>query len=248
MISQDAPELGFGFKSIARGVKKVGKGAIKVNTAIVKKTVVAPTKFAVKTNVALAKMSAKLALLPLKYLIQAARKIGQTLCQAPPQLLEMAAAQANVDPAFIPVFCTAVRENKFSLGSVRRLLPPALKVASKMAAAGMFPPIVPALAVVKRLPYVGKFAGPDDVAQLRADFRTPAVRNAIAAMGLVALIDYSGGLDDSDAAMMGLGPSERAQLRSYLAGEVGTADDSHAIVLGGVTVALTGLGFYLLFR
>lgn len=243
VLSPAAPELGFGFKSIKRGIKKAGKVTKKVGKVAVKASV-APITYGVKANVALAKMGAKLALLPLKYLIKAARTIGVTLCNAPPPLLEQAAIQANVDPAFIPLFCTAVRENKFSLGSLRRLLPPGLKVAGKLAATGAFPPIVPVLAVVKRMPYVGRFADAEQ------GFPTPLMRNAVRAMSVVALADYAGALDDEDAAAMGLGPAERQDLQGILAGQIGAveASDRNAVVLGGVTLGFTLLGFYLLFR
>lgn len=247
-------DLGWGFKSIGRGIKKagrkagrvtkrVGKGVVKVSV----KSVTAPVAIAKKVPVvgSVVKLGEKLALLPLRYLIKAALSIGRTLCKAPPQLLELAATQAGVDPSFIPLFCKAVRENKFSLGSVRRLLPPALKVAAKLAAAGMFPPIVPALAIVRRIPYVGKFAG--------ADFEhvnTPLVRKTMEAMQIVALADYLDCLDDADAETLKLGAPERAALYDVVAGQVELAEaaDRNALVLGGVTIGVTALGFWLLFR
>jgi hypothetical protein len=235
-------DLGWGIKKFA---KRVGKGAYKYSG----------TKLAVKTGVATTKLATKLALLPLRYLLKAAMTIGRTLCQAPPQVLQLAAQQANVDPAFIPLFCAAVRENKFSLSSVRRLLPPALKVASKMAAAGAFPPIVPALAVVKRLPYVGRFAdsGGASGGDVNVDSASVAtVRKAMAAMQIVALADHLGMLDGADVDAMGLGLSERADLRAFLASQIALAGadntDRNAMILGGVTAATAGLGFYLLFR
>jgi hypothetical protein len=232
----NAIDLGWSVKKFA---KKVGKGAYKYSG----------TKLAVKSSVAVTKVATKLALLPLKYLLKAAMTVGRTLCKAPPQLLQLAAQQANVDPVFIPLFCAAVRENKFTLASVRRLLPPALKVASKMAAAGAFPPIVPALAIVRRIPGVGKFAGSDldtntDSAQVAA------VKKAMNAMQIVALADHLGVLDGADAEAMGLGPQERAELQGFLAGQIGLTEvsDRNAMILGGTVVAATGFGLYLALR
>ena len=234
----DAIDLGFGFKKF---VKKVGKGAYKYSG----------TKLAVKSTVAVTNVAVKLALLPLKYLLKAAMTVGRTLCNAPPQLLQLAAQQANVDPAFIPLFCAAVRENKFSLSSVRRLLPPALKIASKMAATGAFPPIVPVLAVVKRIPGMGKFAG-SAIDTNTDSSRVAAVKKSMAALQIVALADHLGMLDGADADAMGLGPQERADLQGFLADQVTLAAagdaDRNAMILGGVTEATAGLGFYLLFR
>ncbi len=237
-------DLGWGFKSIGRGLKKVGKGAVKGAVKVGVKSITAPVAIAKRIPVAgqLVKLGEKLALLPLRYLIKAALGIGRTMCKAPPQLLELAATQANVDPAFIPLFCTAVRENKFSLGSLKRLLPPALKVASKMAAAGMFPPIVPALAVVKRLPYVGRFADADAGA-----VNTAVVRNGMRTLRMLALADRIGCLAPSDAAAVGLTRRDRVILQGALLGDI-AKDDRNAMLLGGVTVVATALGFYLLFR
>jgi hypothetical protein len=177
--------------------------------------------------------------------------VGRTLCNAPPQLLQLAAQQANVDPAFIPLFCAAVRENKFSLSSVRRLLPPALKIAAKMAATGAFPPIVPVLAVVKRIPGMGKFAG-SDIDVNTDSSNVVAVKRAMAGLQIVALADHLGMLDGADAEAMGLGPQERADLQGFLADQVtlAAADDAdrNAMILGGSVVAATGLGFYLALR
>jgi hypothetical protein len=230
-------DLGFGFKSVGRGIKKgakgVGKGAVKVG----------------KSGVAVGKMATNLALLPLKYLLKAARSIGVTLCKAPPQLLQSAAVAANVDPKFIPLFCTAVRENKLGLGNVRRLLPPLLKVASKMAAAGAFPPIVPALAVIKHIPFVNQLVGAESDTNADSS-NVAAVRNSMNALRIVALADHLGMLDGADVSAMGLGPQERVTLQGFLAGEVAAenAADRNAMILGGVTATTAGLGFYLLFR
>ena len=230
-----SPQLGFGLKKF---VKKAAKGAYKYSG----------TKLVVKSNVALAKVSTKLALLPLKYLLKAAMVVGRTLCKAPMPVLQAGATAANVDPAFIPLFCLAVKENKFSLGSVRRLLPPALKIAAKMAAAGMFPPIVPVLAVVKRMPYVGKFADAGDVDTASA--ANPALQNAMRALEILALADHLGMLDEADAEAMGLGLDDRSAMQQVLAGAVEASGtlDKEAMVLGGVTAGAAVLGFYLLFR
>lgn len=249
MVLANVPQLGWGWRSIGRGLKKIGKGAVKVSV----KSVTAPVSIAKKIPVvgSVVKLAEKLALLPLRYLLKAAMTIGRTLCNAPPQLLQAAAIQANVDPVFIPLFCTAVRENKFSLGSVRRLLPPALKIASKMAASGAFPPIVPALAIVKRLPYVGRFVGPEIDTDTDSS-QVAAVRQAMAALRIVALSDHLGMLDDADAAAMGLGPQERFELQGFLAGEIAAASDDQpdhsTAILGSFAAAAAGLGIYLSLR
>jgi len=240
-------ELGWGFKSIGRGLKKAAKKTGRVAYKVTKKSITAPVSIAKKIPIAgsLVKMGEKLAKLPLKFLLKAALSIGRTFCKAPPLVLETACRAANVEPSFIPLFCKLVKENKFSLGSLKRVLPPALKVAAKMAAAGMFPPIVPALAVVKRIPFVGRYAssegpGPDNV----------VVRRAMQGLEILAVADYLGLIEPQDLGAMELGPKERAALRGVLAGavEAGAATDKKAMVLGGVTIAATVLGFYLLFR
>jgi hypothetical protein len=247
MVLTSAPQLGWGFRSIGRGLKKVGKGAVKVSI----KSVTAPVAIAKKIPVvgSVVKLAEKLALLPLKYLIKAVRAIGKTLCAAPPQVLQLACAQANVDPAFIPLFCTAVRENKFDFGSVKRMLPPALKIASKMAASGAFPPIVPALSIVKHIPYVGRFVGSEGDVNVDSAGVT-AVRRAMDVLQIVALADYCGALDDADAAAIGLDAQMRTELQGFLAGQVELceASDRNAMILGGVTAGAAILGFWLLFR
>lgn len=214
-------------RKIGRGIKKVGKGVV-------------------KANVAVAKMQAKIVLLPLKYLVKAAMQVGRTLCKAPPQLLSMAAKQANVDPAFVPMFCTAVRENKIGIGSVKRMFPPALKIASKMAASGAFPPIVPVLAVVKHIPLVSRFAGADDLGSYASDLRNPAIRPAVDTMELLALSDYLGLLDDSDAVALGLSEEDRVAMQGYLAAAATDTTNPYTKPLLALAAVL-GVG-YLVFR
>ena len=233
-----ANELGFGFRSIGRGLKKAGRG--------VGRGVGKVGKGFIKLNVALIKLQAQLALLPLKFLLRAARKIGTTLCKAPEPVLKLACAQANIDPVFIPLFCTAVRENKLGLGSVRRLLPPALKVASKMAASGAFPPIVPVLAVVKRIPYVGRFAGPAELGAYASNLRNPVLRPAVDTLEIMALADHLGLLEDADAQAMGLSSEDRAIMQGYLAAAEAETTRSWIPVLG-VAGAFV-LGVYLACR
>lgn len=201
----NSAELGLGFKSIGRGLKKVGRGAGKVG------------KVAVKTGVAAGKLYAKLYLLPLQFAVKAAVKVGRTLCKAPRPLLDLAASQANVDPAFVTLFCKAINEGKISVGSVRRLLPPALKVASKLAATGAFPPIVPVLAVVKYLPFIGQFAGSAeaDLGSYASDLRN--IRSAVDTLEIFALSDHLGLLDEVDASKLGLSSEDRQTLQSHLA-------------------------------
>jgi LPXTG-motif cell wall-anchored protein len=221
-MNMQSTELGFGFRSIGRGLKKVGKGVVKANVYAIK-------------------LQAKLLLLPLKYLVKAAVKLGRTLCKAPPQLLELAATQANVDPKFIPLFCTAVRENKIGIGSVKRMLPPALKIASKMAAAGMFPPIVPVLSVVKHIPYVNRFAG-SDLGSYASDLHK--IRPAVDTMEMIALSDHLGLLGDADAAALGLSEEDRAVMQGYLA--AAATDSSSTSWTPWVAIAaMLGLGFFL---
>jgi len=199
------PELGFGFRKLGRGLKKVGKGAYKYSG----------TGLVVKGNIAFAKLSAKLALLPLKFLLKAVRALGKVICQAPPQLLNLAAQQAGVDPVFIPAFCTAVNLNKWSLSSVRRMLPPALKIASKLAASGAFPPIVPALAIVRHIPYVGKFAGAE-FGSYHSDLRNPTLKKAVDTLEVFALADHLEAIDDNDVRAIGLSDVDREVLRGLL--------------------------------
>lgn len=227
-------DFGFGFRSIGRGLKKVGKGVVKAHVKV--------GKGVVKAHVAVTKLAL---LLPLKIAVKATQKIGRILCKAPPQLLELAATQANVDPAFIPLFCAAVRESKISVGSVRRLLPPALKVASKLAAAGAFPPIVPVLAVVRKMPYISRFADAG-LSAYASDLRNPALRPAVDAMEILALSDHLGLLDEADAEALGLTPADRAAMQGYLAASEADAKGSWSSIV--LFAAMTGFGFYLITR
>lgn len=232
----DAAELGFGFRSIGRGFKKVGKGVGKVGKGVG------------KVGVGAVKAVGNLALLPLKLLVKATVKLGRALCKAPPGLLELAAQQANVSPKFIPMFCAAVRTNRIGVSAVRRLLPPALKIASKMAASGAFPPIVPVLRVVRFIPGVNRFAGADDLGSYGTDPRNPAIRAAVDTMELIALSDHLGLLEDADAAAMGLTGDDRALMQSHLAASISPtstpAGQSDWIPIAAVATAF-GFGVYL---
>jgi hypothetical protein len=221
-------ELGFGIRSVGRGLKKVGKGVVKANVAVIK-------------------MQAKLALLPLKYLVSAAVKIGRTLCKAPTPLLNAAALQANVDPKFVPLFCTAVRENKLGVGSIKRMLPPALKIAAKMAASGAFPPIVPVLAVVKHIPYVNRFASAEmDLGSYASDLRK--IRPAVDTMEMLALSDHLGLLGDADAAALGLSDDDRAAMQGYLAAAAADSGSGSKWMPFGVIAIMLGIGFFIGWR
>ena len=243
-------ELGWGFKSIKRGIKKVGKGVKKVGKVAYKYS---GTQFVVKSNIALAKLAAKLALLPFLLLLKAVRTLGRTLCKAPPELLKLAATQAGVDPVFIPAFCEAVRINKWSLSSVRRMLPPALKIALKLGASGAFPPIVPALAIIKHIPGVGKFAGAE-LGSYHSDPRVnPTLRYAVNLMETLAIADRLGMIQPMEAHAMGLGPQARQAMQQHLDGAIAEAQDvtakryiSTAVTAG--LVAIVGVSLYSTLR
>lgn len=235
--ARNAPgELGFGFRSIGRGFKKVGKGVGKVGKGIG------------KVGVGAVKMAANLALLPLKLLVKATVKLGRALCKAPPGLLALAAQQANVNPKFIPMFCTAVRTNRIGVRAVRNLLPPALKIASKMAASGVFPPIVPVLRVIRYIPGVNRFAGADDLGSYGTDPRNPSIRAAVDTMELIALSDHLGLLEDADAAAMGLTEDDRTFMQSHLAASISStstlASQPDWIPIAAAAAAV-GFGVYL---
>lgn len=243
-------ELGFGFRKIGRGLKKVGKGVKKVGKVAYKYS---GTQLVVKSNIALAKLAAKLALLPFLLLLKAVRTLGRVICKAPPELLKIAAQQAGVDPVFIPAFCEAVRVNKWSLSSVRRMLPPALKIALKLGASGAFPPIVPALAIIKHIPGVGKFAGAD-LGSYHSDPRVnPTLRYAIDLMETFAIADRLGMIQPMEAHAMGLGPQARQAMSSHLDGAIAEASDvtakryvNTAVAVG--LIAAVGISLYSTLR
>jgi len=245
-----AGDLGFGFRKIGRGFKKVGKATKRVGKVAYKYS---GTKFIVKSNIALTKLAAKLALLPLKFLLKAVRTLGRAICKAPPEVLNAAAQQAGVDPVFVPAFCEAVRINKWSLSSVRRLLPPALKIALKMGASGAFPPIVPALAIVKHIPGVGKFAGVD-LGSYRSDpRRIPQLRHAIDLMQVMALADRVGLMTSEDAVKLGLDHGARQAMQTVLQGAIlGEQDVEKALRYAQLValglVATAGVGLYITLR
>lgn len=239
--SSDLGELGWGWKSfkrVGRGLKRVGKGVIKAHK-VVGKGIIKAHKAVIKATL----------LLPLKFAVKAARKVGRILCKAPPMLLEAAALQANVDPAFIKLFCMVVRENKITVGTVRRLLPPALKIAAKLAAAGAFPPIVPVLAVVRRIPYISRFAGAELGAYASA-LRHPTLRPAVDAMEILALSDHLGLLDEADAHALGLSPDDRTAMQVHLAASMAasTAAAKQSPIPLLAAAGMTGVGVYLLIR
>jgi len=233
-------QLGFGFRSIGRGLKKGVKGAVKY-------TVVAPTKFAIKSNIAIAKLSAQLAFLPLKYLKKAIVTLGRVLCRAPQVLLEQIASANGIDPAFVPAFCKLVALNSWSLGSIRKYLPTALKLALKLGAQGVFPPIVPALIIVKRIPFVGRFAGADAGFD-RPGLQQPAVRASMRTLQLYALSDHLGLMDGDDAAALGLRDVDRVTLQGVLHNDIAAfngADTSENAALGlAATAACIGAALF----
>jgi len=259
--SSDLGELGWGWKSfkrVGRGLKRVGKGVIKAHK-VVGKGIIKAHKAVIKATL----------LLPLKFAVKAARKVGRILCKAPPMLLEAAALQANVDPAFIKLFCMVVRENKITVGTVRRLLPPALKIAAKLAAAGAFPPIVPVLAVVRRIPYISRFAGAElggrgsrhpwrrlrrfagaELGAYASALRHPTLRPAVDAMEILALSDHLGLLDEADAHALGLSPDDRTAMQVHLAASMAasTAAAKQSPIPLLAAAGMTGVGVYLLIR
>ena len=234
-----SPELGWGLRSIGRLAKKAAKGAVKYSG----------TGLIVKGNIALAKLSAKLALLPLILLRRALVTLGRALCKAPPQVLALAAEQANIDPAWVPLFCKAVQANSWGFSTVRKMLPPALKLAGKLAATGAFPPIVPAMAIIKRIPGVGKFAGAE-LGSYSSNLRNPQLRRSVDAMETLALADYLGLLEDTDAAAMGLGDADRDAMQGYLADTVEGAEGvmSAENVKLGIVAGAGALGLFLALR
>lgn len=248
-------DLGFGFRKLGRGLKRIGKVAYKYSG----------TGLVVKSNIALAKLSAKLALLPLILLRRAVRALGRVLCKAPPELLKLAAAQANVDPDFIPPFCAAVQVDKWNLSAVRKMLPPALKIALKLGASGAFPPIVPALAIIKHIPGVGKFAGVDDlgyyqnhgrwintdgIGSYHSSFRSPLLRQSVDTMHAVALADHLGLMEESEAAAMGLSGADREAMQGYLQGATleAASTETKQRVLMGLLAGASVLGIALTAR
>lgn len=206
-------ELGWGFRSIGRAFKKVAKATVVNPTKLaVKYTVVAPTKFALKYALAL----------PLKYLKKAVVALGRVLCKAPMVLLQQVASQYGINPDFPPIFCRLVREDRWNLGLIRKYLPTALKLAVKLGASGMFPPIVPVLAVIRHIPYLSRFAGADD---------NPALQGPMDMVQLYALSDYLGLMDDQDATLLGLTADDRDVMQGVL-GEAVRAESEP----GGVQV------------
>jgi hypothetical protein len=250
-ITSEMGELGFGLRKVGRGLKKAGRGIKKVGKVAVNP--VAMTKFAIKSNIAIAKLSAKLALLPLKFLIKAVRALGRVICKAPRELLNMAAQQAGVDPVFIPAFCQAVQEDKWSLSAVRRMLPPAMKIALKLGASGAFPPIVPALAIVKHIPGVGKFAGVEFGSYRSNIGGNPMLRHATDLMAAFALADRSGLMTEAEAAAMGLRTQDRQAMQTVLNDAIlGAQEIENMLRYGqllsvGLAVA-AGVGIYLTAR
>lgn len=240
-----ATELGWGFRSIGRGlrrgIKGVAKGAVK---GVVKGTT-GVAKVAVKGAVGTVKLAANLALLPLRFLVKATVKLGRTLCNAPEPMLKLAATQAGVSPSFVPMFCKTIRENRVSLGAVRRLLPPALKISSKLAATGAFPPLVPILAVVKRIPFVSRLAG-SELGSYASDLRSPKLRSAVDTMEIIALADHLDLLTDADAAALGLSDEDRAVMQSHLAASIASESAGARTWIPLVSAAaIVGAGVYL---
>lgn len=138
MISTD-DRFGISFKKLAKGVGKgISKGA----------------KGVAKGAKAVGKVAVSAALLPFKLAMAAVIKLaiplGRALCMAPPPILSVGAASAGVSMNVVPMFCTAL--NLRNMGEVRRLLPPVLKIAVKVAATGAVPGVGPALSAIRVVP------------------------------------------------------------------------------------------------
>jgi hypothetical protein len=236
-------ELGFGFRSVGRGFKKVGKAAGHAT--------VASARFAAKSSISVGKLAAKLALLPLIYLRKAVTQLGRVLCSAPPEVLAEIAAANGISPSFVPAFCEAVRVNSWGFSNIKRYLPTALKLALKLGASGAFPPIVPALAIVRAIPGVGQFASADFGASFdEQHFKAAPLRASMAALEMTAFADYLGLLDEADARVLKLSHKDRATMQNVFAGALGGISDpafGQGVAIAGMA-ALPVLGVYLALR
>lgn len=148
-------QFGISFKKLAKGVGKgIAKGAKGVG----------------KGAVAAGKVAAQAYLLPFKLALKAVIKLvipmGRALCAVPTPILSVGATAAGVSMNVVPMFCTAL--NLRNMAEVRRLLPPVLKIAVKVAATGAAPGLSQAINMIrivpglKLIPGLSFLAGPDE--------------------------------------------------------------------------------------
>jgi hypothetical protein len=151
------------------------------------------------------------------------------------------------------MFCTAMR-GSISFTTAKKLFRPGLKIAVKLAATGAFPPIVPVVSVVNKIPFVNRFAGADEFGAHRANLRDPVLVEALGTLELLALADYAGCMTDGDARAIGLTDKDRTQMQSMLADTIAGATDAPASAGKAGWIMSLGLlamsvgGFYWLMR
>ncbi len=85
-----------------------------------------------------------------KFIMRIARPLARVICRVPRWILRRGAQAAGVNPRYISSFCKAVRIR--NMNQIRRLLPIAMAIGVKIAAQGAFPPIVPVMRFIKRIP------------------------------------------------------------------------------------------------
>lgn len=184
MVSiEGTDELGFSLrkigKGIAKGAKSVGKGVAKG-----------------------AKAAASVATLPFRLAMQAVLKLtiplGRALCTVPKPILSAGATSASVNVNVVSMFCTAL--NLRNMDEVRKLLPPVLKIAVKVAATGAVPGVGPALAAIRAVPGLRLIPGLSFLAgtAVAGDPITATIDGFGAALESISDADIAAAIDGND--------------------------------------------------
>lgn len=129
-------------RSVSRGVRegtRVARGAAR--------QAVRGARTAAQAAIDLHKIPIKLAL---QAMFKVALPLARVMCRIPKPVLHAGAVAAGVNPVYLTHFCRAVQIR--NMAQIRNLLPIALAVGTKIAAQGAFPPIVPALRVIRQIP------------------------------------------------------------------------------------------------
>lgn len=111
--------------------------------------------------VSTAKTAAKVAAAPYyfayKQVMKYLPKLAATLCSVPQNIINVGAKAAGVDAKYVPMFCQAIKIN--NKAEIKKLLPPMLKIAVKVAASGAAPGVAQTLNTIRAVPGVRLIPG-----------------------------------------------------------------------------------------
>jgi len=115
-------------------------------------------------------------------------RLANTLCAVPQTIVQIGANSAGVDAKYVPLFCQAIKIN--DTAQIKKLLPPVLKIAVKVAASGSAPGVNQALSIIRNVPGVklvpglSFLAGSDDFGAAEGGPSTGVLVGALAGIAL----------------------------------------------------------------